>query len=125
MNPKLEEKILENSIDRIEKNKNRLTTMDGYLGVSIRANNDFARQFLNPSKIGYKFVGGKIGLATCTDATILVSQEHFSQFLRLFGEYVREYHLHPDIDIKDEEYNFFTEEEKPMTYLDIYDRNEC
>lgn len=116
---------LESKLAEVEKNKNKLTLMNHNIGISIRANNDFANEFLYPSKLSYRFLGGKIGLATCTDATILISQKYLPQFLRLFGEYAKKYRLRPKIGIKDEKYNFFTEEEKPVTYLEIYDRNEC
>ncbi len=43
-------KKLEDKLKQIEKGKKKLTIMEGYFGISIRANNDFAIQFLHPSK---------------------------------------------------------------------------
>ena len=125
INPRLEDKVIENKVNWVEKRSQRLTVMDGHVGIDIRANNNFYNLCLKPIDFPFEFIAGKIGLATCTDTTILISQESLPQFLRLFMDYSFKYRLCPEIEIKESNFNFFTDEEKPVTYIEIYDKNKC
>ncbi len=116
---------LEERISQIEKQLNKLTIMNNNIGICIRANNHFYNQYLKPVRFSFKFIDGKMGLATCTDATILIPKPQFSKFLQLFRDYVKKYHLKPEINIKERDYNFFAQENSALTYVEIYDKNEC